>query len=116
MSSYLFHVEVFVPARLKKPCFEGPLRYSRHAREASETDRFGDIKLPLSFKASEAELIEVELADDCESIIKQVWRQKLDEKRDLVLVLNPEGFVRTVWINLKTDKHRTLDRGRYVKA
>ncbi len=114
--SYLFHIEVFVPPRLAKPCFQGRLRYSRHALEASKDDRFGDISLPKFFDATDAKLIEVELGDDCQTVLKQVWRQKLDDKRDLVLVIGSNGLVRTVWINLHSDRHHTLDRGRYVKA
>lgn len=114
--SYLFHAEIFVPVRLQKPIFEGRLRYSKHALQESKKDKFGAMALPEFFEASEAKLIEVELSDDCEAVLKQVWRQKLDETRDLVLAVNPDGFVRTVWINLRTDRHRTLDSGRYVRA
>lgn len=114
--SFLFHTEVFVPNRLRKPCFEGRLKYRPHALEESQLDRYGHIALPEFFEADKAKLIEVELGDDCETVLKQVWRQSLDAVRDLVLVITPSGFVKTVWVNLKSDKHRTLNRGRYVKG
>lgn len=111
--SYLFHKDVFMPNSVSAPCFEGRLRYSHHAIQASKTDRFGGITLPEIFVAANAVLIESEYKDG--HVIKQVWRQTMDEDRDLVLVLNASGNVKTVWINLKTDKHGTLRRGMYVR-
>lgn len=114
--SYLFHADVFLPPRFARPVFEGRLNYPRHAREASHDDRYGAINLPEFFSADCARCIEVEYDECRDKVVKQVWRQKLDEKRDLVLVINPDGRVRTVWVNLRSDKHRTLDTTKYVRA
>ena len=48
-----------------------------------------------------------------DTVVKQVWRQPLDEQRDLVLVISSSGYVRTVWVNLRSDKHATLDSAKY---
>lgn len=113
--TFLFHKDVFMPASARSPVFEGKLRYSHHAISASQTDRFGDITLPAMFSVANAELIESELSDDGAIVLKQVWRQPLDDKRDLVLAITRDGRVKTVWINLRSDKHRTLQAGKYVR-
>lgn len=110
----LFHVEVAMPDRLKKPIFEGRLRYGTHSRMEALSDRYGSIVLPVEFSAAKAKLIEAEVDSDTNQCIKQVWRQPLDEDRDIVLVITNTGFVKTVWVNLHSDKHHTLNRARYV--
>jgi len=112
---YLFHSDVFMPARYKQPIFEGELKYGSHAKGAGKSDRYGSIELPRVFDATKAQLIEVEYDESEDKIVKQVWRQPLDEARDVILVINPDGFVRTVWINMRKDKHRTLNAARYVR-
>jgi hypothetical protein len=114
--TFLFHKDVFMPASAKSPVYEGKLKYSFHAIRASQNDRFGNIPLPESFTVANAELIESELSDDGSVALKQVWRQPLDDKRDLVMAITREGTVKTVWVNLKSDKHRTLQADKYVRA
>lgn len=115
-TSYLFHKEVHLPELLTKPVYEGRLRYSAHAQAEASNDRYGQINLPEVFTAANAELIEVEatLQDNRPEIVKQLWRMPLDAARDLVFSVMPNGVVRTVWVNLRSDKHSTLNRGRYV--
>lgn len=114
-STLLFHVEVFMPNNIRRPIFEGQLKYGPHARTEALRDRYGNIELPKLFEASEARIIEAEFDVDTKTVVKQVWRQRLDDDRDLVLVIRPDGFVKTVWVNLRSDKHRTLDKTRYFK-
>lgn len=116
MSLYLFHIEVFMPQAYKKPIHQGRLKYGNHAVLESLFDRYGEIELPTHFDPSKAKLIETEVDVQVNQITKQVWRQPLDKDRDIVLVIGKGGFVRTVWVNLKSDKHKTLNRSRYVKA
>lgn len=114
---YLFHKEVWIPDELAKPCYVGPLRYARHAQEAADNEGYGRIPLPRSISPSDATLIEVGFNPRVEAnggVTKQVWRKHLDSDRDLVIVITPEGFVKTVWVNLTTDKHSTLNKARYV--
>ena len=50
-------------------------------------------------------------------VAKVVVRAELDDVNDVVLVLIPgprEWRVKTVWLNNRTDSHKTLDRSRYV--
>jgi hypothetical protein len=115
MDTELYHSEVYMPAAFKAPIYQGRLRYGTHAVKESLVDRFGAFNLPLSFFAVNATLIEAEYDKRSRQVIKQVWRQPLDATRDLVLVIMSNGFVKTVWINLKTDKHHTLNAARYVK-
>jgi len=109
----LYHAQIFIPESLKKPVFEGELRYTRHAQHAAESDIYGEVALPRYFQAEGAKLIEVET--ELGVPVKQLWRQKLDDKRDLILVITSEGSVKTVWINLLSDNHRTLDRTKYQR-
>lgn len=115
MDTALYHFEVYLPEQCKVPAYEGKLKYSLHARKEAASDRYGTIDLPDVFKAANAQLIEVEFDIRRNRIIKQVWRQPLDESRDLVLVIQPDGFVRTVWVNLRSDVHRTLNPSRYAR-
>lgn len=109
--SALYHSEVFMPPAYARPCFHGKLRYSHHAQAAAADDRYGQFKLPEQLDMRWADLIETEVADG--DVLKQVWRVPLDGSRDLVLAIQRGGFVRTVWINLHSDKHNTLDRSKY---
>lgn len=111
----LYHSEVYMPTHLANPCHRGRLRYTKHALRAALDDRYGAIVLPTRFVPEAAVLIETE-TDNCDQVQKQVWRIQLDEKRDLILVIMPTGWVKTVWSNLRTDHHNTLNRQRYVSA
>lgn len=116
MSTLLFHTEVFMPESAKAPVHEGRLHYRRHAFKESQKDRYGQIQLPSEFHSADARLIETEvlLESSGARVVKQLWRQSLDAKRDLVMAIMAGGIVKTVWVNLKSDKHRTLDTSRYM--
>lgn len=111
----LYHHDVYMPKGYELPIFEGRLRYGPHARNAAATDRYGVIELPTWFSAAGSQLIEVEYDEELQLVIKQVWRQPLDDTRDIVLVMGRGGFVKTVWANLRTDVHRSLKKSRYVR-
>lgn len=110
-SGVLYHKDVFLPAIFKASGFLR-LRYSQHALRAAEDDRYGKIQLPDVIQQEKLSLIEVEAYG--RQVLKRVYRTRLDEQRDIVLVVQPDGFVRTVWINLRTDKHGSLCRDRYA--
>jgi len=114
--TFLFHKDVFMPPSAKSPVYVGKLMYSHHAIKEAQSDRYGSMTLPETFDPEAAELIESELSDDGTTVLKQVWRQALDENRDLVLVLTPTGRVKTVWINQRRDTHHTLQVNKYVRA
>jgi hypothetical protein len=116
-TTFLYHKEVRIPEELRKlAVFKGGLEYGKHAKSEANLDRYGHIELPSQFDSTAADLIEVEWDRIKRRVTKCVWRQALDTQRDLVIVVIPEtGFVKTVWVNLKTDKHHTLDRSKYNK-
>jgi hypothetical protein len=106
-----------MPASATKPIHEGPLQYRKHAFNEANNDRYGAIQLPTEFHAANAKLIEAEVLVDHDGshVVKQLWRQSLDARRDLVLAIQEGGMVKTVWVNLKSDKHRTLDTSKYMR-
>jgi hypothetical protein len=95
-----------------------PLRYSIHAQQEFLRDRYNskqDAVLPDSHTIAQTEVVEMEIIGGWAK--KIVIRFSLDAHRDWVMALIPreDGWmVKTVWINLKSDKHRTLDRSRYL--
>jgi hypothetical protein len=117
MNSYLYHKDIFMPNSVKSPMHVGRLSYTFHAFTAAQNDRYGQITLPLVFNG-QGEVIEVEAIGQNPNqpikIAKQVWRVNYDDKNDLIIVMVDGGRVKTVWLNSKADKHRTLDRTKYV--
>lgn len=110
----LYHTDIFIPTDLKLPKGTIFLNYSRHAKRAAISDRYGHIPLPDAINLSDYKVIEVEVIED--EVTKVLYRGQLDEERDLCIVLIPSSsFVKTVWVNLRSDTHRTLDTSKYVK-
>ena len=81
-------------------------KYSKHAVDASKSDRYGLINLPNRVEFNGKNIFEIELNN--EKIEKYGIRISYNEKLDLILIANPDGFIRTVWFNDKTDTHKTL--------
>jgi len=110
----LFHPDVFMP-KLRLPNKEMPLRYGRHALEAAENDRYGNLTefLPPTVNPSECKVVEVEFTGL--RMTKLVLRKVLGTGLDLVLVMLPaDGFVKTVWANETGDLHKTLNQAKYA--
>lgn len=117
MRKKLYHYQIGIPQEAIAQSKRGKIRleYGWHAQQAAMEDRYGLVELPIFLDTNRAKLIEVEVGIDG-VVTKCVYRMNLDMKRDLVLVVIPEkgrGFVKTIWINLKSDVHRTLNRSRY---
>jgi hypothetical protein len=114
----LYHREVFWPYRVEKqiPIGIQSLTYSKHAIREANSDRYGTIKLPVAVDMSNAYVFEAEVNQRGE-VSKVVFRVQLDPQRDLVIVGIPRStmFVKTVWVNLRTDNHKTLRKNRYVQ-
>jgi hypothetical protein len=116
----LYHVEVYMPrdvvALIPTDIVE-PF-YSGHAVQAAASDRYGEAVLAVQIDLKSAKLIEAEVENG--KLLKYVVRCHYDNARDIIYVLCPRFrrvvFVKTVWFNLKTDKHRTLDKNKYVRA
>lgn len=95
-----------------------PLTYTRHAMREALNDRYGT--LPSRAFPTRFNLREDWLLVECEGILpgradKFIVRKRVDEKRSLVLVIMRDGTVRTLWTNLNTDGHATLDKERFDK-
>lgn len=109
MPPLLFHKDVYIPEHARAPIFTGTLRYSRHASNVSTGET-----LPATFDGSGATLVEAELNPVTGQLEKQVWRMPLDDKNDMCFPLLADGTVKTVWLNSRSDTHKTLGRTRYV--
>jgi len=112
----LYHKDIGLP-KVSLPTGQFTLDYSSHAREEAVVDRYGNIKLPRVIDTSKAEVIEVE-TDTSGKVSKVLYRMQLDERRDICMPVIPRGlklFVKTVWVNLRSDRHKTLDRSKYAK-
>jgi len=92
-----------------------PLHYTRHALSESLHDRYGVLpaaSFPRTFNIHDScELVEVESVDG--SPDKFVVRKPVDARRSLVLVILRNGTVKTLWTNLNTDTHKTLDKSKF---
>ena len=93
------------------------LAYSEHALRAAKTDRYGEVPL---YDWAEFEAIDVvEVTVENGAAVKAVLRAPLDY-RDIVFVLakipgSKSLLVKTVWFNLHTDQHKTLNERAYVR-
>lgn len=109
----LYHRDIGFPKSVKHMEGRIMLSYSSHAFNASKDDRYGKITLPKSLNVDLADLVEIEVVGN--SVVKGVYRTQHNDKFDLVIVILNTGFVKTVWLNAKDDKHRTLDHSKYSK-
>lgn len=112
MKDGTYHRDIFLPIRLGFAAFA---KYSAHAREAAQNDRYGTLTLPAIISTQEAEVIEVEVSNG--KPVKALLRMRHDDTRDLcVVILLDTCVVKTVWANERTDSHNTLDTSKYVSA
>lgn len=109
-----FHAELGFPSTLIIPDRkELKLFYTYHALSASKTDRYGVIKLPETIVLNKSEIIEIE-SFDCVISTKVLIRTSYSDDCDLCMaILLGENKVKTVWLNKKSDKHKTLDASKY---
>lgn len=113
----LFHYQLGFPKRAKLTFGTIYLFWTKHALSECSADRYGIINPPSQLDTDKAQVIEAELsrlADGSFYTNKVVYRIPYTDTKDMVLVVSPgSGAVRTVWINMKEDTHRTLDRSKY---
>jgi len=113
----LYHTEIGFPRNFQPPKGTHKLQYSRHALEATLDDRYGKIPVLNQINVDKLQLVELGVQD--RRVSKLVYRGRLDQERDMVVVVIPKPngqpwFVKTVWINLQSDAHKTLNRARYT--
>lgn len=121
----LYHKDVFLPRRIRESFLQltrnghgiQTLVASRHAENAAKTDRYGVIDLPSQMTFDTMEIVEIE--HDGNKCVKAVIRE-VGQEKNRVFVLMPiclgQWLVKTVWWNLASDNHRTLNRSVYAKA
>jgi hypothetical protein len=112
----LFHADVWFPPQLQAfmPKASIKLIWSKHAIAALWNDRYGICQAPLFVHPKESRAVEVEF--DGKKVIKVLYRTRYDNTRDLCIVVMPEtGVVKTAWVNLVCDTHKTLDSSKYVQ-
>lgn len=116
MTEKLYHSEIGLPEGFEKPMERIVINYGTHARKEAFQDRYGRVRLPKTLRLARMRVIEVGMIDG--RVSKILFRGRLDDHRDLCIVLIPgidnwPWFCKTVWINLSNDNHRTLDTTRY---
>lgn len=132
----LYHKEIGFPRNFKAPAGVLGLKYTRHAEQAALDDRYGEIIKPARLTTANYDIVELGVQDN--RVSKIVYRGPArctechysqtapadctHEKKDIILVVMPpqgagtsEWVVKTVWTNLNSDKHRTLDESKYAK-
>lgn len=108
----LYHYQVGFPPHIKFGEIYG-LRASAHAMREAHGDRYGSFVIPTYFRPSDWRIVEIETQDGL--LHKIVARRPLDDDRDIVMVILPrEKVIKTVWINERKDRHKTLNRQRYM--
>ena len=60
----LYHRDVYLPEAVRSLSFAVMLRYSRHARDAARSDRYGTLPLPTALDTRDADLVEAEVVKD----------------------------------------------------
>jgi hypothetical protein len=114
----LYHSDIFLPGWFTAPTQRVKVDYGHHAKREALVDRYGEIALPAFVNLKRFRVIEVGVING--RVSKILFRGKLDNERDLCIVLIPNDNrpwrCKTVWVNLNTDKHKTLDRSRYAAA
>lgn len=113
----LFHYELGFPKYAKLHFGTLNLFWTQHALRECEADRYGIIDPPKTLDTDKAQVIEAEIKRFDSGALwteKVVYRIPYTETKDMVLVVIPaSGRVKTVWINMKEDTHKTLDASKY---
>jgi len=106
----LYHAQIGFPPWFKAPTHTIKPRYGSHSFSEAQIDRYGRIELPKVIDLSKYKVIEIGIEGT--QVVKMLIRGQLDACRDICLVLSGD-FVKTVWVNMRLDSHRTLDRSKY---
>jgi len=122
----LYHREIGIPKAALATIAGKNVRltYTQHAMAEALRDRYGIINKPPFVATLDPEKIfEVEAHIENSGawfVTKIAMRMEYDNRRDLIVVLIPAGQpgvlkVKTLWTNLRTDKHVTLQKEKYER-
>lgn len=109
-----YHIDILMPRYIKNHLPTGEIvpMYTYHSLMASKSDKYGEIKLPSTVNLDPSNLVEVETIND--TPVKGVYRFSYDDTYDLCMAIMYENNrVKTLWLNKKDDKHKTLDVSKY---
>jgi subtilisin-like proprotein convertase family protein len=116
----LYHREVYLPNNILN-ALEGEFKiiYGIHAiKQARVKYGLRGQDLPSSAQTTIANIIEVEIIGN--RIVKIVVRLPFDNRDDICVPLIPQSpgelFAKTMWLNSRSDRHRTLDKAKYAVA
>lgn len=114
----LYHIDLGFPAGSNLPVGGYEIHYTRHALTEAHNDKYGQFVLPEFVVLDGSETFELEVVGG--SSVKAVVRVRYDERMDLCLVLVPgsapgHAVCKTVWLNERTDTHKTIKYGRYTR-
>jgi len=114
----IFHTDVYIPEEILKGYLGKNYRFefTEHAKNACRNDRYGYIIPPTKLNLQRSQVIEIEVDATTKKVTKILVRLTYDSKRDLMVAFIPDGDVgrvKTLWYNLTSDNHRTLDRSKY---
>jgi hypothetical protein len=107
----LFHKDVYLPNIVRQDC-DLRINYTGHARSEAAKEKYGNLVLPATLNPAKGELIEAEIT--ARRVTKMVLRYAYSPTLDICFVLRNETCV-TVWANRTTDKHSTLNLGKYAR-
>jgi len=115
METLTYNRQVFMPSEVSSMgSVEIRLNPTAHALYAAQRDRYGAFQIPETIAFYGRDVVEVETVAG--KISKLVVRIALDEKQDAIYVfMVPCGTLKTVWLNMKEDKHKTLDERPFQK-
>lgn len=128
-----YHREIGFPD-IEKPTGKFEVRATDHARRESNDDKYGTFNLPTRINLTEEmyerdpkeatadtpgektlpHVFEISVDDVREQVSVVCARTHYDEERDIILIIRPyKNTLVTAWINLKGDKHHSLNKDKY---
>ena len=107
----LYHKDIGFPTCQVPSAYD--LHYSQHAQRQAQHK--GIQPLPEGVLVGPEDLIELETRRNgpVNEPVKCVFRVPHTTTHDLIIVVKPDGFVKTVWLNAVDDLHDTLDASKY---
>lgn len=115
----LYHKDIGFPDSIKLPIGRYKLKYSGHARLAAINDRNLNFHSLLKYH----EILDTEVAEVIEietrygRLSKILYRLPLtgSDSYDIILAVLPHCWVvKTVWLNHRYDRHKTLRKNKYA--
>lgn len=114
---FCYHHTIGIPDWVERPRAGMPLCYSHHAMDMwTERTQYSASLLPFELPDN-VMVIEASL-DAKPSIVSWLLRFPFehDPTQHIVMAVGPNGVVRTMWLNLADDMHRSQDMRNYTRV